>query len=130
MLANARTDDEPIDLAVHLVSGTTLPPAPPAPAARTRLELPFTFLDGYAGSYRLGDGGILEIARREHHLLIHTPGSGISEFFATGLRDFFLRTGNDEITFQVGDDGRATGLILYGNGKSQGREMLARRVQK
>jgi CubicO group peptidase (beta-lactamase class C family) len=130
VLANARTDDEPIDLAVHLVSGTPLPPAPRAPAARTRLELPFTVLDGYAGSYRLDDGGILEIARREHHLLIHTPGSGISELFATGLRDLFLNTGNDEITFQVADNGRATGLILYGNGKSQGREMLARRVQK
>jgi serine-type D-Ala-D-Ala carboxypeptidase/endopeptidase len=130
VLANARTDDEPIDLAVYLVSGTPLPAAPRAPAERKRLALPTTILERYAGHYRLQDGDILEIAPKEHHLLVHTPGSGISEFFATGPRDFFLNTGNDEIAFQVGEDNRANSLILYGSGKDQGDSTLAQRIEK
>jgi CubicO group peptidase (beta-lactamase class C family) len=126
VLANARTDDEPLDLAIHLVTGSPLPPAPPAPV-RKRVTIDPAVLDRYAGRYRLGPDRVLEVARKESHLLVHSPGSGVSEFFPTGPTDFFLITGNDEITFQF-EGGRVTGLILYGDGRDAGGGRLALRT--
>jgi len=117
VLANARTEDQPIDLATHLVEGTPLPPAPAAPAPRARRDIPFAVLDRYSGRCQFENGEVVEVARNEHQLLVHTPGNGVSEFLATGDTEFFLNTGNDELTFTLGADGRPTGLVLYGDGR-------------
>jgi serine-type D-Ala-D-Ala carboxypeptidase/endopeptidase len=128
VLANARTEDQPIDLAMHLVSGTPLPPAPAAPSPLATREIPFALLDRYVGRYRLENGEVLEVARADHRILVHTPGNGVSEFLATGETDFFLNTGNDELTFTLGADGQTTGLLLYGDGR-QGQATPAVRLQ-
>jgi D-alanyl-D-alanine-carboxypeptidase/D-alanyl-D-alanine-endopeptidase len=126
VLANSRTYDEPIDLARHLLAGTPLAPAPDAPAPRTIVPVETGLLDRYAGRYRLPSGDVLEVARRDSHLLLHRPGQGISEFFATGPSTFFLDTGNDEIEFRI-EAARVTGLNLYPDGR-EGEAELAVRV--
>ncbi len=128
VLANARTEDQPIDLATHLVEGTSLQSAPAAPTPLARRDISFSILDRYSGRYRFDDGEVLEVARQGHHILIHSPGNGVSEFFPTGDTDFFLNTGNDELTFTLGADGRPTGLVLYGDGR-QGEGRPAVRSQ-
>ena len=116
ILANARTDDQPIALALHLLAGRPLA-EPPAAPRNAIVAVDPALLDRYAGRYRLGNGQTLEFARRDDHLLLHRPGQGASEFFPTGPRDFFLDTGNDELTFELDPTGRVTGLILYGDGR-------------
>ena len=128
VLANARTDDRPTAIAMHLLAGAPLSPAPHAPPKRTIVKVDLQVLESYAGRYRLGPDTILTVARKADYLLVGTPGNGVSEFFAEGAKDFFLNTGNDEITFQVDTDGRVTGLALYGDGKPAREYQLAPRL--
>ena len=130
VLANARTYDQPLDIALHLVTGEPLSPAPAAPAAKVRVEVPYAVLDRYAGHYQFDDGEMLEVGRSEHHLLVHSPGNGIATFFAIEPTVFFLDTGNDEMAFSVDGDGRVTGFVLYGDGMGAGEGRQASRVQR
>jgi len=125
ILANARTDDQPIALALHLLAGRSLP-APPVAPRNVVASVDRATLDRYAGRYRLANGQMLEIARKEGHLLVHRPGQGVSEFFPTGPRDFFLDTGNDEMSV-IDAEGAVTGIILYGDGRG-GEGMPATRL--
>lgn len=118
VLANARTEDEPMGLALHLIAGDPLPPAPAAPPPVPIVPLAPALLDRYAGWYCLASGTPLEIARKDRHLLVHTPGLGASEFFATAADAFFLDTGNDELAFPPDPTGGpARRLIHYPDGR-------------
>jgi serine-type D-Ala-D-Ala carboxypeptidase/endopeptidase len=128
VLANARSDDGPGAIAMHLLAGRELPPVPPAPPERTLVELDHELLDRYAGRYRLAPDRVLTVARRHDHLLVDSTGNGVSEFFAIGSADFFLNTGNDEIGFQLDAHGRVTGLALFGDGRSAGAPQIAARI--
>lgn len=127
VLANAYTDDQPIDLAVHLVSGDALQPAPNAPV-KNRMELSNALLEGYAGRYQSGTNE-LEVARNGSRLLVRYPSGNILEFIATTQREFFYQTGNDDIAFEVNGAGQVSGLILYGDGKEAGAGDRYRRVE-
>lgn len=127
VLANARTEDEPGDIAMHLLTGKPLPPAPPAPAPRRTVKVSPKQLSAYAGRYRLASGAVMTAASRGDSLAVEAaPGSGISTFLAQDNRDFYLNTGNDEITFKVDADGRVTGLVLHGDGKAGDDHKAAR----
>jgi CubicO group peptidase (beta-lactamase class C family) len=129
VLANARTDDLPMSIAVHLLTGRPLSTAPPAPAAKARIAVDRKVLDTYAGRYQAAPDQILTVARSDDHLLVEIGGSGgIGELHATGPRDFFLITGNDEIAFQVDAAGRIAGLTHYGDGKDAGKGKFAPRI--
>lgn len=127
VLANARTDDQPIGLAVHLLTGKALAAAPPAPR-KDIIAVDRETLDGYAGHYRIAPDRIIEVARRDSHLLLHTPGQGVWEFFPTAAGHFFLNTGNDELSFETDADGRVTGLVWYGDGRDGGEGTPATRI--
>jgi CubicO group peptidase (beta-lactamase class C family) len=126
VLANARTDDRPAALALHLLTGRALPPAPAAPLPKHLEKLGRKALDGFAGHYRLGPEEELIVIRKRDHLLIDYTGEGYGmEFLASGRHDFFYNVGNDEITFQVDDAGRVTELWLYEDGKPAGKYRVA-----
>jgi CubicO group peptidase (beta-lactamase class C family) len=127
VLANAYTDDQPLDLALHLVTGEALQPAPPTPVKR-RIELSIALLDGYAGRYQSGTNE-LEVARNGSRLLLRYPNGNILEFVATAEREFFYHGGNDDIAFEFEGSGQVSGLILYGDGKEAGTGDLYRRVE-
>lgn len=118
VLANARTYDDPMILARHLLTGETLAPAPAAPARVPIAVVEHDVLDRYAGWYCIATGERIEVARKGDHLLVHTPGNGVSEFFPTAANAFFLDTGNDELSFELGDHGPARGVIHYPDGRS------------
>lgn len=59
---------------------------------------------------------------------MHRPGQGVFEFYPTGPRDFFLSTGNDELSIELDDRGRAVTLILFGDGRAAGGGLPARRL--
>jgi CubicO group peptidase (beta-lactamase class C family) len=128
VLANARTDDRPDPIALHLLTGAVLLPAPPAPPQVKTATLDRKLLDRYAGRYELRPGRILTVVRYDDHLLIDANGDGGMEFVPVSERDFFMSSGKDEITFESGADGRVTGLLLYGDGKRAGSARLAPRI--
>jgi serine-type D-Ala-D-Ala carboxypeptidase/endopeptidase len=118
VLANACTDDRPIDLARHLLfAGSPLLPAPAAPIRPQIVAIKGKTLDGYAGSYRLESGNTVRIARKRDHLLVNQVGGGISTFFPSGSSEFFDNTENARIVFDL-EDGRATGLTLHEGDKA------------
>ena len=55
-------------------------------------------------------------------------GDGGAEFLASGEKDFFLNTGNDDITFEVDATGRVTGLRWYGDGRESDKYEAAVRL--
>ncbi len=127
VLANSRSDDTPMALAVHLLTGRPLQAAPSAPE-RKRIALDRKVLNTYAGRYRSTPDTILTVVRRDNHLIVEVEGEGIAEFYAAGSRVFFMNTGKDEIAFQADASSRITGLIYYGGGKNSGKGRLLTRV--
>ena len=127
-LANARTDDRPMEIALHLLAGRSLEPAPPAPPPRKIVPVDRKILDSYAGRYELKSGGILTIIRKGDHLLVDTGGDGGTEFLPTSARDFFLSSGNDDITFEVDAKDCPVALRHYPDGRDTGEFQTARRI--
>ncbi len=128
VLANARTDDTPMALAYHLVTGATLPPSTRAPS-KPVVELADAALEAVVGRYRM-DGGDIQVVRfgRDRLMMMYEDGS-IWEFAASGPTDFFIASGNDDVTFQVDDAGQVTGLLRYGDGKAAGGAESAVRMR-
>jgi D-alanyl-D-alanine-carboxypeptidase/D-alanyl-D-alanine-endopeptidase len=128
VLQNARTEDHPHILAIHLLTGRPLPPALKAPAEKRLQPLAPEILERYAGRYRAKDGIVQVISKRDRLLVAYTPGSAGLEFLPTGVRDFFYHVGNDDITFELDDGDRVTGMRIYGDGKEAGTFELAPRL--
>jgi serine-type D-Ala-D-Ala carboxypeptidase/endopeptidase len=127
VLANARTEDLPIDLALHLLTGRTLAPAPAAPQQTPIVALAPAKLDRLSGRYKLASGEVVEVARSKAHLVLHAPGNGAIELHPTSETEFFLNTGNDEYVFRLGAGGRTEGVTQYGDGRS-GTGKFAERI--
>ncbi len=128
VLQNARTDDRPTALAVHLLTGRPMPRAPEAPARKPVVQVSPEILDRYAGRYRAKDGIVRVLHKRDHLLVSYQDGDGGLEFLAAGEREFFYSPGNDDITFEIDVNGVVTGMRIYGDGKSTGTYDLATRV--
>jgi D-alanyl-D-alanine-carboxypeptidase/D-alanyl-D-alanine-endopeptidase len=140
-LANARTDDRPMDIAYHLLTGRPLQPAPPAPMPRKIVTVDRQVLDSYEGRYEEKPGSVFDVVRHGDHLLVASDGDEGAFFYPTSSRDFGLSWGNDEVSFEMDDAGRVTSLRYYpdgrqgdgregGSSKEPARFQLARRVGK
>ena len=71
----------------------------------------------------------MAVANRGDYLAVETaPGSGISTFLPQGRHDFYLNTGNDELTFDVDAEGCVKGLVLHGDGKAGDSHQAAPRI--
>jgi CubicO group peptidase (beta-lactamase class C family) len=128
VLMNARTEERPMPLAMHLLTGAALPPAPVAPSPKAVLQLPKHMLDRFAGSYRTPGGSLYRVARNGHRLFVDYGRGNILEFHATGLRDFYFVAGNDELSFEADARGHVTGMRIYGDGRAAGTSELAARL--
>ena len=118
VLVNARTDDSPWDLARHLLfrDSPLAPPRPP-PVRPRFVTLGQATLNVYEGQYQLESKQMLQIARRDGHLLVDTRGDGINTFFPTSERSFVANTEDQALTFETDADGRSIGLLLESGGK-------------
>jgi CubicO group peptidase (beta-lactamase class C family) len=116
-LANARTDDRPMDIAYHLLTGRPLKPAPSAPAPRPSVMVERAVLDSYVGRYEEKPGSFFDVVRNGDRLLIAANGDEGAFFLPSGTRDFYLSWGNDEVSFEVNESGRATSLRYYPDGR-------------
>ncbi len=117
ILANARTDDTPIALAAHLLTGRRLGPAPSAPK-QTLVAVSSSLLDAYAGRYKLPSGRSILVARNGDHVLMDMPGDGVTAFYASATAEFRSNTTDETLRFRTNANGGVTGLEYLSGARS------------
>lgn len=129
VLANARTDDTPQALALHLIAGAKLNPATAAPAPRKNVKLPRAVLDRYAGRYQMEPGVVMTVIRNRGRLLVEVEDSGPLEFLPEGDADFYLSSGNDALSFTLDGAGEVTGLVHFPDGRDADARRAGTRIR-
>jgi CubicO group peptidase (beta-lactamase class C family) len=84
-----------------------------------RIELPPTLrpaeeeLERFVGSYQMSPTFVLSIRREGDRLIAQGTDWPSLRLFASSQTEFYLRVLDARIAFEVGADGRATGLVLH-----------------
>lgn len=135
-LSNAFTAIGVDDIGVHLLNPKAPLANPEAPKEHTEIHLDLTRLDNFIGRYQVTPQLVLAITRDGDRLFaqgfaqlpqnppVHPTGLPKFELFAEGENRFFARVSDQQITFETGPDGRATGLIV----RKAGRDMRGVRL--
>lgn len=129
VLANARTDDLPINIALYLTTGAPLADAPSAPESDPIISISREQLEGVVGTYQFESGNEYEVGATNNMLLIRYPSGTILEFAPVAANSFFYIAGNDDVEFVLGPDNDAQ-MILYPNGKDDGLQFRADRISR
>lgn len=111
VLANARTDDTPIEIAAWLMTGRDMGPIPAVPARGDHV-LTEAELDAFAGDYAMADGALLRVARAGDHIVLDRPGEGVIPLYATGPAAFEGNTTGESLSFTIDAEGRASAVTL------------------
>jgi len=93
-----------------------LPPRKPL-KERKEVVVDPKVLDRYVGRYGEPPNLILTISREGDHLFIQENDEPKQELFAESESRFFSKLNDDELTFQVDNQGRATAMVLHVDGK-------------
>jgi len=93
-----------------------LPPRPPL-KQHTAIAVDPAILDRYAGQYSLSPELILAVVRDGDHIVVK-EGLENHEMFPESDHDFFSKTADDEITFEVDGQGRVTQMVLRTGGRT------------
>ena len=102
------------DIGLHLLEPSVpLPPPTPVPELA---NLSPEALDAYVGTYRLTPDFTVTVTRRGDSLLAQATGQGAAEILPLGEHRFVHSQVEAEVTFEVDEDGRATGLVLHQGG--------------
>ena len=121
VLTNAATETGGDDIGFHILAGAQLamlsPPGPAPGEGRKAISLSADKLDLLVGRYQMAPGVLATISRTDDHLFAQLTGQPAYELFAENPTDFFLKVVEAQVTFQLGPDGRAAGLVLHQNGR-------------
>jgi CubicO group peptidase (beta-lactamase class C family) len=93
-----------------------LPPRKPL-KERKVVVVDSKLLDRYVGRYGEPPNLILTIKREGDHLSIQENDEPRQELIAESESKFFSKVNDDELTFQVDNQGRATTMVLHVDGK-------------
>ncbi len=93
-----------------------LPPRPPLKEHREVAVDP-KLLDRYAGHYGEPPSLILTVRREGNHLSVQENDEPKQELFPESEREFFSKVADDEFSFEVDSQGRATTMILHTGGR-------------
>ena len=114
VLSNTSTATGVDDIGLHLLDARN--PLLPPPAKHTEVTANPKLFDGYIGKYRLAPNFAIAITREGDRLFLQATNQPRVELFAEGAKDYFVKVVEASITFVVGDDGKATALVLHQNG--------------
>jgi CubicO group peptidase (beta-lactamase class C family) len=124
LLANSRLFIE--DIGHHLLDNIQYPLADD-PAKRAAVQIDSKLLQGYAGKYRLPEGGLLTVTSEGGRLFATREGKKTVEIFALNARDFFWRAPDAKALFKVSDvratfvrngNSEVTHLVLHAQGRN------------
>ncbi|HEY2357025.1 MAG TPA: serine hydrolase [Phenylobacterium sp.] len=122
VLTNAATATGGDDIGFHLLSGT---PLSKAPAPHTAIEVDSKLLETYVGRYQFTPKVFMTVTRYGNRLFAVISGQAIAEIFPESPTKFFWKVVDAQVTFEVGPDGRASGVVLH----QDGRDVPAKRVE-
>ena len=120
------------DIGLHLLDPKLPLADPEPPGQRTEIHVDPELFDNYIGRYQVTPDLILEITRDGGSLFAQgfaqIAGQAIVlpkfEVFPESQTKFFAKVSDNQITFETGTQGRASGLILH----RAGRDMRAARL--
>jgi serine-type D-Ala-D-Ala carboxypeptidase/endopeptidase len=84
---------------------------------RKAIQLTEAQAAGLVGRYQFAPGIELAITREGASLFGQVTGQGRAEIFAESPTKFFWKIVDAQLTFALGADGAATGLVLHQNGR-------------
>ena len=116
-LSNTSTEVGVDDIGRHLLDSRN--PLAEPPRERIAITLDPTICDRYVGVYRLAPEFEIAITREGASLFAQATGQGRHEIFAENDSQFFLKVVDAQLSFDVGADGRATGMMLHPTGIDQ-----------
>ena len=93
-----------------------LPPRQPLPEKKA-IVVDAKLLDNYVGRYGEPPQLILTIRRDGDHLSIQENDEPKQELFASSESRFFSNLNDDEVSFELDQDGHAARMVLHVNGK-------------
>jgi hypothetical protein len=93
---------------------------------RKEIKVPREILVKYVGSYELAPGIFITMSLDGDQFFTQLTGQPTFEVFAETEKDFFLKVVDAQLTFEMDDQGKVTGLVLHQNGRDQ----TARRSEK
>ncbi|WP_158926877.1 serine hydrolase [Acidisphaera sp. S103] len=91
----------------------------PLPVLHRQVAIDPAKLSVYAGRYPLGPWHVLTVTPRNGRLMVQATGQDEYEVFPEGDTRFFLRVVDAQITFELGPDGTASGLVLHQDGQDR-----------
>ncbi len=124
VLSNAGTVAGPDDIGRHLLDPQTPllaqnSPLVTPPKTHTEITVDPKLFDGYVGRYQFAPAVFLTVSRDGGHLFAQLTGQPAFEVFPESEKDYFLKVVDAQITFEVGNDGRASAAVLHQNGRDQ-----------
>lgn len=111
------------DIGLHLLDEGL--PLTPQPQKRDVAEIDPALLDRYVGTYAVTPEFALTVTREGDGLFVQATGQGKLPVFPESETAFFYKVVDAQLTFELGPDGKATGLVLHQNGQ----QMPAARVE-
>ena len=121
VLTNAATEAGGDDIAFHILAGAQLavlsPPKPAPDAGRTAIALAPERLAALVGRYQIAPAVSMTITRIDDRLFAQLTGQPSFEVYPESATAFFFKVVDAQLTFQLGPDGRAIGLVLHQNGR-------------
>jgi CubicO group peptidase (beta-lactamase class C family) len=126
VLSNMSTGAGVDDIGMHLLD-SSVPLAKLTPlVTHTEIKLDPKIFDRYIGVYQFTPAITLTFTREGARMFTQLTNQGKIEIFAESEREFFLKAVDAQISFETGEDGRATAAILH----QLGRDQKAKRVEQ
>ncbi|HUI43030.1 MAG TPA: serine hydrolase, partial [Terriglobia bacterium] len=94
-----------------------LPPRPPLKQHK-QVAVDGRLLDRYVGRYGEPPNLVLTVRHEGNHLSVQENDEPKQEVFPESDREFFSNASDDEITFEVDTQGRATSMIIHTGGRN------------
>jgi CubicO group peptidase (beta-lactamase class C family) len=116
VLANAVTATGIEDIGFHLIDPKA--PLAPQPKPRQQVTIDPAILSNYIGTYELGPEFSIAVTAEGGQLFIQASGQERFPAFPESDTKFFLKVVDAQISFERGQDGAVTGLVLHQNGQA------------
>jgi CubicO group peptidase (beta-lactamase class C family) len=118
VLVNAQTGTGGDDIGLHILD-PKIPVDLHIPRRHVEIKIDPALLGRYVGTYKFADNDFVVVTREGDHLAESENGQEKLELFAEGVRDFFFKAADAQITFETGPDGKVTAAIWHQDGQDQ-----------
>jgi D-alanyl-D-alanine-carboxypeptidase/D-alanyl-D-alanine-endopeptidase len=126
VLSNMMTSAGVDDIGMHLLDSSVPLAKLPVLVSHTEITLEPKTFDRYTGVYQFTPAITLTFTRDGAQMFAQLTNQPKFEIFAESEKDFFLKVVDAQISFETGEDGRATAATLHQNGRDQ----KAKRVEQ